>query len=110
LAHEFAIQPGRAALDVEPAGQDALLAHAPVHAVLHDLPDLEQLRADFLLAAPGLLVRHDEFMDREPMARALLEQLVAAGKLVRHLAAVAAGAIARLVAAHDEAAADGKVF
>ncbi|MNQ95368.1 hypothetical protein D3C85_1109230 [compost metagenome] len=69
------MQGGGAALDLEPAGHDALVLAAGQDAVLHDLPDMQQPLASLLRAAPGLLVLGHQLADRKPVLAALGQQL-----------------------------------
>ncbi|MNP13195.1 hypothetical protein D3C76_1054650 [compost metagenome] len=73
---ELAVERGGAALDLEPAGHDAFLAAAGLHAVLHHLPDLHQAVAGFLRAAPGLLVLAHQVADGESAGAAMGEHVL----------------------------------
>ena len=77
-------QLGRPAAHAQAAGQHALGGDAVAHALLHDLPDLEQALADLLLGAPRQLVLEHDPGDRLAGLLAVGEQLVAGAEGVRH--------------------------
>jgi len=103
---ELAVEPGGAALHLEPAGQPAFGAAAGAHAVLHDLPDLQQPRAGLRFRAPGRFVGQHQLADRQTVGIAQRQQLAGAVEGVGQRSLVLDDAVAagRLLV-DDEAAA-----
>ncbi|MOA32100.1 hypothetical protein D3C78_1532910 [compost metagenome] len=89
------MQLGGAALDLEPAGQDAFVAQAVVDALAHGRPQLEQATAHLGLRAPGQFVGHHQFADAQLVLFAQRQKLGGTVEVVGQLdllAAVAASA------------------
>ncbi|MNE07305.1 hypothetical protein D3C80_999180 [compost metagenome] len=97
---------GGAALDLEPAGHDALVAAAGLHAVLHHLPDVQQATPGLLHRAPGGFVLRHQLADGQAVGRALLQQLLRGAEGITQRRAVLDYAVdAHRFLVHHEAAA-----
>ncbi|MNO99648.1 hypothetical protein D3C76_914220 [compost metagenome] len=80
---QAAMQLGRAAAHVQPAGQDAFVFQALFDAVLHGAPERQQPGTNLRLAAPDFFVGHHQFGDPQIVPFAQLEQLDCAIEIVR---------------------------
>ena len=78
------MQRGRAPLDLEPAGQDALALAAALHACLHRLPDRGDALLDLVLGDVGLLVLEHQRRDAHPVLVREPQQIVGGVERVRN--------------------------
>ncbi|MNC40257.1 hypothetical protein D3C75_889520 [compost metagenome] len=77
------MQPRGAALDVQTARQDALVAQAVRHALTHGLPDAQQAFAHLGLRAPGAFVGHHQLRHAQVVGLAQRQQLGTTVELIR---------------------------
>ena len=108
-AHELAVELRGTATHAEYARQQALRFEAAAHAVLHDLPNAQQPRAQLGVGAPGSFACHHQLVDLQALLAAVLEQTHAGVEFERRRRPRGGrtGIRARL---HDEAAADAVVL
>ena len=110
VLHQLAVDLGCAAAHLHPARQDAVGQAAPAHALLHDVPDLEQPGPHLGFRAPGLFVLQHDLADGLVVAFAEVEQLVAGVEGVGQDGVIVLDAfVARGRVVHHEAAAHGVV-